>query len=144
MDAGRCVAEAVAVVRAGRPLAVVDVDAARCEVTADPDELSLAVRCLVENALEAASGRHDARPVRIRTRAEAKRCVIDVLDAGPGMSPERLADAQRAFFTTKDGHAGLGLNIAARVAGRYGGALEISANVDGGVRATLLLPRADS
>lgn len=86
-------------------------------VIADLELLALAVRCLLENAGEAAG----PGPVRVTARAQDGRCEILVSDRGPGLS-----DAARRldrFFSTKPGRLGLGLCIAQRVASRFRGGL---------------------
>jgi signal transduction histidine kinase len=138
VEASECIAFAIAEARAPRTSAV-EVDARSCDLTIDASELALAVRCLVDNALEASNVA--SAPVRVRVRADADRCVIEIVDAGAGIASDRLSDAQRAFYTTKEGHAGLGLNIASRIATRYGGKLEIVAAPGGGACAVLSLSR---
>jgi C4-dicarboxylate-specific signal transduction histidine kinase len=105
-----------------------------CTALVDAAELDLALHCLLENACEAAAG----APVRVRCRVlpdEEEMVAVEVVDRGPGL-PERARDP---FFTTKPGHLGLGLNIAARVAMRARGRLELQ---DGdGCTARLVLPR---
>jgi CheY-like chemotaxis protein len=94
------------------------VDAGPGDVVADRAEVGLAIRCLIENAAEAATSR-----VTIVARAEPDRYAIAVSDDGAGL-PEAIAPRIfDAFFTTKEGRAGLGLNIARRIARRYGGDL---------------------
>lgn len=105
-------------------------------VDADPCEVVLAVRCLVDNAIEAAEGL-----VRIRAYREEGEACVDVRDDGPGFSELAGAEALTAFFTTKRGHSGLGLNIAARVARRYGGRLVVEPHLQGpGVSVQLRFP----
>lgn len=69
---------------------------------------------------------------------------IAVEDSGPGFSAEALAKGEQAFFTSDasrsgNGHLGLGLYYAARVARCHGGQLRLS-NTDRGGRAELVLP----
>ncbi|MEP7121203.1 MAG: hybrid sensor histidine kinase/response regulator [Byssovorax sp.] len=110
-----CVDEGVAGARIS-PTISVDVDAREGDVVADRAEVGLAIRCLIENAAEAAHGR-----VSIAARVDRDRYAIAVSDDGDGL-PEAIAPRIfDAFFTTKEGRAGLGLNIARRIARRYGG-----------------------
>jgi signal transduction histidine kinase len=141
VPASRCIREAVEHARVGA-------DAARAvrvevpddaEVIVDPRELALAVRCLVENAFDATGGKG---PVSVRGSREADRFVIEVADDGPGIEESRREDAMRPFFTTKPGHAGLGLAIARRIARRYDGGLALGTSPSGGLVARLELPTA--
>ena len=69
---------------------------------------------LIENAVEAMGGKG---VLRLSTRAEQDEVVIDVVDTGPGMSPQVASRAFEAFFTTKEPGqgTGLGLDIARRI-----------------------------
>jgi CheY-like chemotaxis protein len=148
-----CVDEGAACARIAQTVTLT-VDAGAGDVVADRAEVGLAIRCLIENAAEAATSR-----VTIVARAERDRYAIAVSDDGAGL-PEAIAPRIfDAFFTTKEGRAGLGLNIARRIARRYGGdlgphpegvsgrgtcmvltlPLVDAAELDGGVGARLLL-----
>lgn len=66
-----------------------------------------------------------------------------VADSGDGMSPEVLARATEAFFTTKgDGGSGLGLSTVEAFARRSGGAVHIESAAGCGTRVEIMLPRA--
>jgi signal transduction histidine kinase len=105
---------------AGGCAVAVEVDAQPGHVTVDPNELGLAVRCLVENAIEATGG---DGAVRVRALPVEARYVIEVSDVGAGIPESRRNVLLQPFYTTKPGHAGLGLNIARRIADRYAGVL---------------------
>jgi signal transduction histidine kinase len=67
--------------------------------------------------------------------------VIGVLDTGEGMSPEVLARATEAFFTTKQPECGAGLvlTIARDFAARSGGKLRIESSVGQGTLVEIYL-----
>jgi len=92
------------------------------DVDADPGELTLAIRCLVENAAEAMP---EGGVVAVRAAPEGSRFLVEVSDQGPGIPPDDHLQVLRAFYTTKPGHAGLGLAIARRVARNAEGELRI-------------------
>ena len=58
-----------------------------------------------------------AGTLTLSTRRAGADVVVDVADSGPGMTPEVMAHAFDAFFTTKDvGHGtGLGLGIVRQI-----------------------------
>ncbi|MEZ4221278.1 MAG: ATP-binding protein [Polyangiaceae bacterium] len=98
--------------------------------------VALALRCLLENAIEAApAGTH----VSVRASFADGRVVFDVCDAGPGVSSERIAAVFAHFVSSKPGHLGLGLNIARRVASIHGGDLRLEHD-PAGTHAILSLP----
>ncbi len=95
-----CVDEGAA--RARVPAAVkLEIEAGAGEVVADRAEVALAIRCLIDNALEAA-----ASCVKVSARAGAGRYEVAVSDDGAGV-PEALAEQIfDAFYTTKEGARG--------------------------------------
>jgi signal transduction histidine kinase len=125
VDAAECVRHAVGCTRTVSDCAVaIRVDAQSGHVVADANELALAVRCLVENAVEATGLSGE---ILVRAAPAAARYSIQVEDSGAGVPESRRGAVLEPFHTTKPGHAGLGLNIARRIAERYGGALLFSA-----------------
>lgn len=133
-----CIDRAVELARIADPGVRIDVETAAAEVDADPGELALAVRCLVENAAEAMPG---GGAVTIRALLAGAELVIEVVDEGPGIPEDAREAVLGAFYTTKPGHAGLGLCIAGRVARRARGALLIR-DRPAGTAVALSLPLA--
>ena len=81
---------------------------------------------LIDNAVDAMGG---TGTLRITTRTEGDRIVVEFTDTGPGMPPEVVARAFEPFYTTKDvgKGTGLGLDIAQRiVAEHHGGTIGIT------------------
>jgi signal transduction histidine kinase len=104
----------------------------------EPVALGVVLTCLVDNAREAGSSR-----VRISwSAAEEARIALQVSDDGSGLAPAAEAQAFERFFTTKPGHAGLGLCVARTILVRWLGDLQIERGGREGTRATLLLPAA--
>jgi signal transduction histidine kinase len=80
---------------------------------------------LIDNAVDAMNG---AGTLRITTRTDGDRIVVEFTDSGPGMPPQVVARAFEPFYTTKDvgKGTGLGLDIAQRiVAEHHGGTITI-------------------
>jgi signal transduction histidine kinase len=113
-------------------------------VNADGEALMRALSNLVDNSLRYAG------EVTISLGADADLVTILVQDDGPGL-PEaeipRLLEPFERLETSRSretGGAGLGLAIAQDVARRDGGELRLSNRREGGLRAEILLPRADA
>jgi len=105
------------------------------EVEGDREMLAFALRCLLENAAEAAG----AGRVRIVALRDANLCHVSVTDHGPGIAdPVRCLER---FETTKPGHLGLGLCMARRIALRFGGELVIG-SPQTGAEVSLVVPIA--
>jgi two-component system, NtrC family, sensor kinase len=87
----------------------------------------------------------DEEAEAIATLRTAERVVvIDVVDTGPGLSPDVLENIFDPFFTTKDPGmgTGLGLFIASRLVEGMGGRIEARNGEDGGAIFTLRFPEA--
>ena len=131
-----CIRQAIDATRVDDPSRdLVRTDAGEGHVSADARELALAIRCLVENALEAGG-----RVVEVSGTLAQDRYGIEVSDDGPGIPESSRELALTPFFTTKADHAGLGLGVARRIARRYGGELSLGTSRLGGLSAVLKLP----
>ncbi|MCC0014533.1 MAG: sensor histidine kinase [Hoeflea sp.] len=99
---------------------------------------------LVNNAIDALSGRADAR-VEIDARREGDRVLVTVIDNGPGIEPERLHKVFEPFFTTKGvGEGiGIGLSIVDNIIRDFGGTITVSNRPEGGACFTIDLQAAD-
>ena len=122
-------------------------------VAIQPEQLEAALLNLVANARDAmpGGGRLCLR-ARNLDRGTPAPCGLPVgsyvsfavEDTGVGMSPEVIARATEAFFTTKPREHGTGLGLAMvnAFATEAGGALHLSSQVGEGTRAEIVLPRA--
>jgi signal transduction histidine kinase len=96
------------------------------------DEATLAVCCLIENAVDAMVETNGT--IRLRVAVRDGQVVLEVEDDAGGGLPDR---ALEPFFTTRSGRMGIGLNIARRVASRWKGKLAL-ARQGRGTRAELI------
>jgi signal transduction histidine kinase len=99
-------------------------------VRGDPNVIEIAVRNLVENAIEHAP---PGSTIGLLIGADAH---LEVVDAGPGVADE-LRDQIFEPFWSGDPHgvsAGLGLTIVSHVAERYGASIRVTAPPCGGAR----------
>lgn len=130
-------------VRAGGRVQVDISDLSAAHVDGDRDQLTRAVRNLIENAVRHATGQ-----VTITLEENGEGATLAVADDGPGVPDharelifERFARADSAR-TADDGGTGLGLAIASEIAVRHGGSVSLDADWNGGARFLLQLPRS--
>jgi CheY-like chemotaxis protein/anti-sigma regulatory factor (Ser/Thr protein kinase) len=100
---------------------------------------------LVVNAAQALQeGRAEHNEIRVSTRLEGERVVVEVSDTGPGIPPEIIGRIFDAFFTTKavGVGTGLGLAISQRIVTDMGGELTVESEVGKGTTFRLALPVA--
>jgi len=109
-------------------------------VVADPLELQIGLRCLLENAIDATAATNGT--IRITCTQTDGVMLISVIDDGPGFGDGPRERWLRPFATSKSGRMGLGLNIARRVATRAGGALLLTDGAGRGAAVTISLPIA--
>ncbi len=114
---------------------------------ADRDDVRQIITDLVRNAVTYTP---EDGSIVIRVRGDAGAVAVEVADTGPGMPPEELARAfdfgfrgERAKQLRAPG-LGAGLWICRELAARNGGSLTLTSEFGAGIRATLVLPAADS
>jgi signal transduction histidine kinase len=128
----------VTAAQAASPHLQITLDAADpAPVAGDPDRLIQVGRALLTNACEAARERVQ---VRLRTDAAAQQVEWTFQDDGPGIAPELAERLFRPFFTTRAGHAGLGLALVRKIVSAHQGSVTAGNGSDGGFRAQVLLP----
>lgn len=79
---------------------------------------------LIDNAIDAMNGNGD---LRVRTYREGSSVVVEIVDNGPGISPEILPHIFEPFFTTKgvgEG-TGLGLDSVQRIVKKHRGSIQV-------------------
>lgn len=104
----------------------------------DPFLLKAALGHLLRNALEAT--RPHGRVGFYARRNEEDRVEIGIVDSGSGIDPNHLGRILLPFFSTKEGHAGLGLNAASEYLAQYGATLRIDSVLGEGTTAEIVLP----
>jgi two-component system sensor histidine kinase RegB len=122
-----------------------DASVAAARVRLPPRAVTQALRSLVTNAQDASPADANvvvrARLVTVTGTADAQ-LRIEIVDRGPGMSPEVLARLGEPFFTTKAPGRGMGLGLflARAVIEGVGGTLGILSQVGRGTTVTVALP----
>ncbi|HEX9099832.1 MAG TPA: HAMP domain-containing sensor histidine kinase [Candidatus Dormibacteraeota bacterium] len=105
-------------------------------INADRDLLREAVANLVDNAVRV-SPRGEAVTLRVANGTAGP--YIDVVDHGPGIDDDRLANLFDRFQRSDSG-SGLGLAIARRVVERHGGTIRVQTKPGSGSTFTIELP----
>ena len=113
-------------------------------VTGDRVELGQAVGSLVRNAIEAmkGGGTLTLTTARAQSAQNEERALITCTDTGPGIDVELKKSIFDPFFSDKQTNSGIGLSVARRIAGRYGGMLSCLASAPGKTIFSIELPLA--
>jgi signal transduction histidine kinase len=106
--------------------------------------LRRALQNLIDNAFKYGGSAH------IRIKDSNTSLNISVLDHGPGIAPENLVKVTEAYYRVDSARSrhgdgvGLGLSIVKDIALLHGGELQLTNLPQGGLSATLCLPRGQS
>ncbi len=119
LDPSRVVGEAVRLCRESESVDIGEVLPGR--PFADEAEIVVALRALVDNALDATES---GRPA-ISGRPDGALYVFTVTNRGPRLDAESFRRFTSAFTTSREGRRGMGLSTARHVASRYGGTLAL-------------------
>ena len=108
-------------------------------LVADPGKLRQVLWNLLRNAAEAAASSPGAA-VKVAVKRAPSAAVIEVVDNGPGLSAEHLAQIFDPFFTTKTRGSGLGLATSHNIVTEHNGRLEVDSDLGAGCRFTVTIP----
>jgi signal transduction histidine kinase len=139
-SARACIERAVELSHIDHPAIQIRIEPGDGVVVLDPRELTLALRCLVENAAEAMPS---GGVITVRIGREDARLIIEVNDEGPGIPEAERQAVLYAYCTTKPGRAGLGLAIATRMVTRAKGTIILGSAPSGGASVALSFPLPD-
>lgn len=108
---------------------------------ADPDQLAVAVRALVENSFDA---RGQGGEVVINASIANGSACLTVLDDGPGVPDEIRSHVFDPFFSGREAGRGLGFGLPKcwRIVTNQGGTVRLENGACGGVVVTIALPKA--
>jgi signal transduction histidine kinase len=108
-----------------------------------PNAMRRALRNLIVNAQRYADG------ATVSVSGDGDIVAIEILDRGPGIPEAELEHVFEPYFrleksrSRNTGGTGLGLSIARTIARAHGGDVSLHNRPEGGLRATLTLPRKD-
>jgi signal transduction histidine kinase len=155
VDVGEAAREAVAACGAGRGRVTVDQPAAAVTLVAHPGLVRLAVRSLVQNAVEATTDRPGEVEVTVTSvhldsddlsdpwpsaGRPGRHIRVRVSDTGGGMTPDTRRRMFDPFFTTREPGRGLGLAGVAGVVRAMGGVIRVWSEVGSGTTVDVYLP----
>lgn len=116
-----------------------------CRAQTDPVLFRQALQNLIDNAVKYSP---DGATIRILVSEVAETCRVEVIDEGPGISPEHRAQLTARFFRPDSargrgkGGFGLGLSITKAYMRVLGGTLEHEPAPSGGSTFRLIVPKA--
>ena len=124
----------------GQPVHVLHDGAPACRTAMPPDHFDAAVRHLLDNALQAAPL---GCPPSVRLLRQGPQSIVEIIDQGPGMSPEFIRDALfRPLATSRAEGSGLGAWQARELLRGCGGDLDVLSRPGLGTIMRLRLPPA--
>jgi signal transduction histidine kinase len=112
------------------------------EIKGNAQQLEQVIINLLTNACQALEDRGDGISIRTLHDEDAGSVIVEVRDAGTGVSPEDLKHIMDPFFTTKrsSGGTGLGLSISYNIIKAHGGSLDFTSELGKGTEVVLSLP----
>jgi signal transduction histidine kinase len=108
-------------------------------VALDVDQFKQALLNLMLNAEQAMPAGGE---VTIQASGADGGVCLDLIDTGPGMPAEVLAQVFKPFFSTKPGGTGLGLSITRKIVEAHGGRIGVQSEPGRGTKFSLWLPAA--
>ena len=110
------------------------------EAEVDPTQLTVALRAICQNAMEAI-GRDGC--IEIALEATPTHVVVRVTDDGPGMTAEERRHAFDPYYSARQAGRGLGLGLskAWRIVTNHGGHIDVETELGHGTTFIITLPR---
>jgi two-component system sensor histidine kinase QseC len=117
-----------------------DVAAGEYQTTSDAQAIGIALQNLVTNAANFSPAGGEVT-VQLKEAGNTQ-FLLSVRDRGPGIDEAKIERLFERFYSRDNPNgAGLGLSIVEMIAKRLGGAIELQNHPDGGLLATLSIPR---
>jgi len=111
-------------------------------VTADARQIQQVLLNLLTNASQAMTP-SGGGTLRIETKQDDDRVLLEITDSGPGISPAVRAHIFEPFFTTKADGTGLGLSVSYGIIAAHGGTITIPQSSAEGTMFRVALPAFD-
>jgi len=109
-------------------------------LTADPTQLTVALRALCRNAMEAMGGEGT---IELEAEQRGAEVLLRVADDGPGIPPEERRHIFDPYYSARQAGRGLGLGLskAWRIVTNHGGRIDVESEPGEGTVFTITLPR---
>lgn len=114
-----------------------EIDPENLMVTADPDLLDQILINLLVNSIDAVK---EVEQPKIRLRAflnKNSRMIIEVIDNGSGIKPDRMDKIFMPFYTSKKNGSGIGLSLSRQIMHLHKGSISVKSRPDEGTTFTL-------
>ena len=108
-------------------------------VSADKEQLKLALGSLFENAIEAMAS-SPSKTLTVKSDLEDDRVKIEIRDTGRGIPKEKIKNIFDPFFTSKTSGPGLGLTLASKIVQEHRGSISVESEPEQGTCVTVSLP----
>lgn len=122
-----------------------DLDLAEVTVNGRAQELQQVLVNLMLNAAQAMEEKpQEERALRIVLSQRERQVQLEVIDRGPGLTPEQKDQVFEPFYTTKPvgKGTGLGLWVSLQIMEQHRGTLEVDSNPEGGAIFRMTMPAA--
>lgn len=108
-----------------------------CEILVDKEKLKIAFLNIIVNSIEAMQ--KDTGILKIRSRKQGDKCIIDIEDNGVGMDEETIQKLYEPYFTNKLKGNGLGLTNTQNIILNHKGNINVQSKKDAGSTFTISL-----
>lgn len=114
-------------------------DAGPVPLTVDPTQLTVALRAMCQNSLEAIG--HEGH-IEIQVRRGDRRVELRVSDDGPGITPQQRRHLFDPYYSARQAGRGLGLGLSKcwRIVTNHGGRIEVDSSPGKGAAFLITLP----
>ena len=105
----------------------------------DEKLIKQAVLNLMINAVEAMP---EGGELLVKVAANRSQALLEIIDTGPGIPPEKLPKIFEVYYSTKKGGTGLGLPTTRRIVREHNGTIRVESEPGKGTRFIITLPAA--
>lgn len=106
-----------------------------CEILVDTEKIKISFLNLIVNAVEAMQPHQGI--LKILTKGEDDKCVVEITDNGHGMTDEQLNSVFEPYFSTKENGNGLGLTNTANIILNHKGDISVTSKPGRGTTFTI-------
>jgi two-component system nitrogen regulation sensor histidine kinase NtrY len=107
---------------------LVEIDPVDASIDVDEAQMSQVFINLIKNAMQAVEGVDSPKIVISANYTESGLFEVNIVDNGPGISPEVMEQIFVPFFTTKESGSGIGLSLSRQIMKNHGGSIEATSS----------------